>query len=164
MATNKSALAQDDENTIDGIVVKTDADNGVVTLSSGMKVKMRKINQQLSQNTFTSLMKGAALTKEGQLKETDDAVENLKMLEKVDKYYSMLISFGVTMVGEIEDYVKNGVLEETWYDQLIWAGIDFGQIDITKESSKKFLAMRYYGFIAAEDWTVLSEKVLNLQQ
>lgn len=138
-------------------------DDNVVTLSSGMKVKLKKMNQQLSQNTFTRLMHGATLDKEGQLKETDDPSENLKMLEKVDKYYSMLISFGAKLVGEVDDYVESKVLEEDWFDQLVWAETDFKQMDVSKQSTKEFLAMRYFGFISAEDWTILSEKVLNLQ-
>lgn len=158
-----AAKLKEVDNMAEETVVEV-ADKDVVTLSSGMKVKLHKISQQLSQNTFTRLMKDATLTKDGQLKESDNPVENIKMLAKVDSYYSMLISFGAKLVGTIDDYIKSGVLEDIWLKQLIWAEYDLSNYDLDDQKDKEFLAMRYYGFKDASDWAVLSEKVLNLQQ
>ena len=133
------------------------------TLSSGVKVTFRKMGEQASQRAFTRLLQESKLNKKGELQQSDDPNENLKLLARMDAYYDSLIAFGVTLVGNISDYVKLEHVGKNWLKRLVFAGEDLSKYgDLDDDNDLEFIFLRFYAFTSAEDYQVLSEQVLSM--
>lgn len=132
------------------------------TLSTKVIVKFNRLPPNINQEVVLSTFGGLKFDREGKLKDNTDTQENIKVAQRVMKYHSTLITWGVELVGTIDEYIKAGVVKSNWLKMLMRsASFDLDKYDMDDEDDQKFLFLRYYAFQTAEDWEALSKYVVG---
>jgi len=135
--------------------------SNAVKLSSGVYVTFKKIPSSKSTDIMLKAFTKANLDKNGNLI-TDNLApkDQIALIKNISEYHTSLITWGVELVGEPEDYYAVLDIESDWLRRLIRTNlIDADLYDLDKQSEVNFIFLRYQAFGNEEDWTLLSEKL-----
>ena len=131
------------------------------TLSSGVKVVFTRIPESIATDVMVNSFKHLKFDDKGNLKDTKNVTEQLEAASKIQKYHNKLIAFGVSLVGEISDYVELAGIGDNWLNKLKYAETDLSAFDLTDTNDLTFIFLRHYGFKSPEDFEALSKNTLG---
>ena len=138
-------------------------DPSITVLSSGVKVRIQPVPQRFAQDGMLRIFRNAKLDKKGNLvTDSTDIQSQLKLAQEVSNHNRTLLTYGVTLVGNIEDYYSVGV-NPNWLKRLLRSGIDVSGIDLNDQDDIVFLFLQYEAFVSDTDWAVLNEKAVSTQ-
>ena len=73
-------------------------------------------------------------------------------------YHSGLISWGVSLVGNIDEYIAKGVASVNWENKLVRSNL----IEpIETDEDREFAFLRYIAFANEDDWALLGEMLMT---
>jgi hypothetical protein len=137
--------------------IDNNAENSRIrTLSSGVKVKFGMLPASIKQKVTVTIFENTKL-KNGQIVVNNDSNDQLKLAAKVMEYHDALISWGVELVGDIDTYVANGVVDKRWEKRLQQSGI----ASIADDLDREFAFLRYIAFASEDDWALLGEMLMT---
>lgn len=131
-------------------------DTRIRTLSSGVKVRFGMLPASIKQKVTVAIFENTKM-KNGQIVVNNDSNDQLKLAAKVMEYHDALISWGVELVGDIDDYVAAGIVDKRWEKRLAQSGI----ATIEDELDREFAFLRYIAFASETDWTLLGEMLMT---
>jgi hypothetical protein len=146
------------KNAIDTTEDLVAVDDNITVLSSGVKVKIKKVPQRLITSGMMEIFRNTKMAKDGTIRTEDMTVpEQLTVAAKIQRHHSTLLAMGVELIGKPADYYGDSI-PSNWLKRLARSGEDLSNYDLDDEDDITFLFLFYFGFAADSDWTVLNEK------
>lgn len=137
--------------------------DNIYTLSSGVKVIFSRIPESIATDVMVHSFSELKFDNKGNLKDTNRLDEQLNAAAKIQSYHNKLIAYGVTLVGNIDDYTNNPEIGTKWLSKLKRAEVDLSRYDLNDEDDLQFIFLRHYAFKNATDFEALSKNTLGQQ-
>lgn len=132
----------------------------VITLSSGVRVRINPVPQRFLTEGMISIFKEAKLDSEGNIITDDNISNQLKLADNIQHHHATLLSFGVELYGSISDYLGTAV-PTNWLNMLKRSGLDLSDFDLNDSSDREYLFLKNFAFVSDGDWALLNEKAVG---
>jgi len=139
------------------------AKDGYEELSSGVWVKFKKISTNLQQDLTVRLYAKANIGKDGQIiVDNLNTSQQIELARTISEYNAVLINNGVILLGRPSDYYETVGIKPNWVNKLVRTGMVDSQLyDLADEDDVAVLFLQHHAFQSAEDWALLSTRLLS---